>query len=87
MGVLECSRLGCGNIMCNKMHCYGNYICDDCVYEFNRLMKKMERKKATYKFYNKKMKKFLKTMKVYNNSSSSDSIDSDDGLIHIDDYL
>ncbi len=88
MGVLECTRLGCGRIMCEKMHCFGNYICDDCADEFIQLMKKLGRKKATYEFYNKKIKKFLKTKKVYNNDSpGSNDYSSDDELVHIDDYF
>ena len=33
MGVLECDRKGCGNIMCTRYsHTYG-YICDECFEE------------------------------------------------------
>lgn len=45
MGVLECSRSGCPNIMCNHYsHRYG-YICDDC---FNELVEYCKRKGVTH---------------------------------------
>lgn len=37
MGVLSCDRLGCQNIMCNRLsHKYG-YICDECFEELIEL--------------------------------------------------
>ena len=34
MGVMACSRHGCGNVMCDRLICDGAYyICDECLVE------------------------------------------------------
>lgn len=39
MGVMPCSRNECENILCRRIICTGNYICDDC-FEMLLVLKK-----------------------------------------------
>lgn len=33
MGVMECNRLGCDNIMCQRYSSEFGYLCEECFYE------------------------------------------------------
>lgn len=61
MGIMECSRTGCDEIMCEKIHTFGNYICNRCMRDFKKLMKKSGFENATREFYDQKFSEFLDT--------------------------
>lgn len=78
MGVMSCDRLGCENIMCQRMTPCGNYICWECVSEFQTVM---GGRKRTVSKFKKKLEKFLKTRKPDEKPDEEDGITAYD-FIH-----
>lgn len=55
MGVMECNRRGCDNIMCNHYNSETGYICYECLTELENLQKLKPNMKL------KHIKKFMET--------------------------
>ena len=62
MGVCECSRAGCGNIMCKVLTVFGNYICYECLEEFKEHMRQIGKEKATKEVYDTELSNFMDTL-------------------------
>lgn len=62
MGLIDCDRKGCVNIMCDRYTVDGDRICYECFDEFRT---KYQGRMFTPEKFAKKLKKFMETEKVH----------------------
>lgn len=62
MGIKQCDRVGCQNVLCDT--CIGGkvYLCDGCVSEFKEIC---NGKRETKRYFNNVLLMFLNTPKPY----------------------
>ena len=82
MGVCECSRLGCEEIMCKDLTVFGNYICYDCQKEFKEQLKYLGYPYAKRDYYDEKLWEYLN-----NGTLLYISPERKNGEISIDEYF
>lgn len=78
MGVMNCSRVGCSNIMCDTYVDDVGYVCYECTSEFKKYLSFKNSTELTEREFHAEFKIFMKSRK--------DSFDNND-KINVDDFF